>query len=267
MISPELFRDPVESEIVVNASGDTAVTINGRDHLCIQSFAPGVQLKKLWKRVNLMDNRLGQRLEYAFDPELGFLTASPADAGTGLRAGVMLHLPALTLSGKITQTVNALGHMHVTVQEVFSDGRGNHGNLFWLSNRDTIGKSEPEILGGLSTVTDQVIAHEMHARNEVFNKDRLALVDRISRAYGTLRHSYILHGPECMEALSMLRFGVDLGMFSAVDANVIRELALFCQPAHLAKLAGSEEMLAPTQRAACRARTTRERLSGLGGES
>ncbi len=267
MISPELFRDPEEAEIVINAAGDTAVTVNGRDHLAMQSFASGVHLKKLWRRVNLLDNHLGRHLEYAFDPELGYLTASPADAGTGLRAGVMLHLPALTLSGKLTQTVNALGHMRVTVQEVFGDGGRNHGDLFLLSNHDTIGKSEPEILGGLGTVTDQVIAHEMHARNEVFNKDRLALVDRISRAYGILRHSYILHGAECMDALSMVRLGIDLGMFSAVDAAVIRELALFCQPAHLAKLTGSEEMLSPTQRAACRARTARERLSGLGGES
>ena len=267
MISPELFRDPVESEIVINASGDTAVTINGRDHLEIQGFASGAHLKKLWRRINLLDNHLGRHLEYAFEPELGYLTASPADAGTGLRAGVMLHLPALTLSGEIPRTVNALDRMRITVQEVFGDGKGNPGDLFWLSNRDTIGRSEPELLGVLGTVTDQVIAREFHARNEIFNKDRLSLVDRISRAYGTLRHSYILRGAECMEALSMLRLGIDLGMFSTVDASAVRELTLFCLPAHLAKLTGSEEMLSPTQRAACRARTARERLSGLGGAS
>lgn len=258
LISREFQQKTDPGELLVSPDESFAIMINEEDHLRMHALQSGLQLKQVWTSLNRIDDELSELLPYTFDRELGYLTSCPTNVGTGIRASVMLHLPGLTLSNQINAVTQGVGKLGLAVRGIFGEGTQNLGNLFQVSNQSTLGESEEQIIDQLQRVITQLINHEKNARRVLLENSQAFLLNHVGRAYGTLRHAYILNTEEALESLSALRLGVDMGMFSSVDIHTVNELFIIIHPAHLQKYAGREQSSA--ERDVFRATLVRERL-------
>ena len=258
LISREFLNPRHGALLATRREQGTFVMINEEDHLRIQVLAPGFQFKALLDTINSVDDQLSEGLPYAFDEEVGYLTACPTNLGTAMRASVMLHLPGLTLTGQIGTCLQAVGKLGLTARGIFGEGSKNQGNLYQISNQSSLGESESDIIGRLGAVIEQIIANEKKARSMLLASRRNFLLNHISRAYGLLKHSYLISSEEALEALSALRLGVDMRMFRGVKLHTVNELFLLVQSAHLQKYCGRE--LEQNERDELRASLLREYL-------
>ncbi len=258
LISREFLAGREGSALVVSSDELLGVMVNEEDHLRIQAMRPGFQLKEVWASINEFDSSLSGSLPYAFDKSLGFLTSCPTNVGTGMRSSVMLHLPGLALSGQINAVIQGVNKLGLAVRGFFGEGTENLGNLYQISNQSTLGEAEEQILDRLGAVISQIIAHEKNARSALMDKRQNFLLNHVGRAYGVLKHAYLINSEESLNSLSALRLGVDMGMFSSVDIRTVNELFVLVQPAHLQKHA--EKELDSEGRDAIRASIIRERL-------
>ena len=258
LISREFMEKTDPCELLVQADESFGIMINEEDHLRMQFLRSGFQLKHVWEEVNRIDDIISRHLPYAFDKELGFLTSCPTNVGTGIRASVMLHLPGLVLSNQINAVIQGVGKLGLVVRGIFGEGTQNLGNLYQVSNQSTLGESETQIIERLGNVITQIINHEKNARRHLLETNQPFLLNHVGRAYGMLRHAYILSSSEALDSLSSLRLGVDMGMFSSVDIHTVNELFIIINPAHLQKYAGKE--IDSAERDVFRASLVRERL-------
>ncbi len=237
LASKEFINTPQARRLFVCPDEGCSLMVNEEDQLRIQTIRPGFQLHKVWQDINFIDNELNKNLDYAFDEQLGYLTSCPTNVGTGMRASVMLHLPGLVLSGQIGPTIQGISKLHLAVRGIFGEGSDNSGNLFQISNQNTLGESEAKIIEELDSVINQLIQQEKHARRTLLENDRFSILDHAGRSYGLLRHSYRLNFEEALQSLSGLRIGVDMGLFNTIDIHKVNELFIGIGPAHLRKLA------------------------------
>lgn len=216
------------------------IMINEEDHLRIQSILPGLQLEESWREADHCDDLLENELEYAFDDRYGYLTACPTNIGTGLRASVMLHLPALIMTRQISRYLGALSQVGLAVRGLYGEGTEIIGNLVQVSNQVTLGHTEEEIIGNLYSVIRQVIEQEQNARQALLDKKRANLADKAWRALGLLRHAQVMSSHEAIQLISDLRLGYDLGLVKTVDHKLLNELLVLIRPGCLQLLAGRE---------------------------
>ena len=240
LISREFLNPRHGSGLVTNREQGAFVMINEEDHLRLQVLAPGFQLNEIWQQINRLDDELSVQLPFAFDKTFGYLTSCPTNLGTGMRASVMLHLPGLVLTNQIQAVVQGVNKLGLAVRGFYGEGSQTLGNLYQISNQSTLGESEDQIIRRLSTVISQIIAHEKKARALLLANRQCYLMNHIGRAYGLLKHSYIITGDESLNCLSALRLGVDLNMFQSVNIHTVNELFLLVQAAHLQKYEGHE---------------------------
>lgn len=241
--------------------GETfALMINEEDHLRIQVLRSGMQLTQAFEHINQIDDALESALDFAFSARWGYLTACPTNVGTGIRVSVMLHLPALKLTGEIEKVRRAARDMHLAVRGLFGEGSEAMGDLYQVSNQTTLGRSEREFLADFEhTIVPQIISYEQQARQALARQRPAQLDDKIYRAWGVLTHARHISSEEVLQQLSLLRLGVHLGRLNLVDISTLNELFLLTQPAHLQRLA-SAEMDTNTRREE-RAKLVRMRLS------
>jgi protein arginine kinase len=261
LISREFLSCSRETALAAEKDESVSIMINEEDHLRIQSFASGFRLAEIWEKVNSLDDRLSSRMEFAFDPEFGYLTACPSNLGTGMRASVMMHLPGLALSEKLETVMQGISKLGMTVRGFYGESSPNTGNLYQISNQSSLGESEEQIIFRLNALVRQIIRHEKDARNYFLSRKRDFLLNHAGRAYGILRYGYQISSREALDSLSALRLGADLGMFSSVKLNDINNLFLLVQPAHLMYHAGRE--LGKEERDSLRAKIIRETLKDL----
>jgi protein arginine kinase len=218
-----------------------AIMVNEEDHLRVQVLRSGMQLAEAFDQIDHLDDVLEEKLDVAYSPRWGYLTACPTNVGTGIRVSVMLHLPALKLTGEIEKVRRAARDMHLAVRGLFGEGSEALGDLYQVSNQTTLGKSEEEVIADFQrTVVPQIIAYEQQARQALLRQRPALLDDRIWRAWAILTHARVLSTEEVLALLSHLRLGVNLGRIDTVDIRTINELFLLTQPAHLQKLTGCE---------------------------
>jgi protein arginine kinase len=233
LISRELSGSSSGSGVVINKDQTVSVMINEEDHLRIQVLRSGFQLKKAWTFINALDSELEARLDYAFSPRLGYLTACPTNLGTGMRASAMMHLPALVIAGQMEKIVRAVNQLGMVVRGLFGEGSDASGSIFQISNQTTLGESEEAIIKRLGSVLESIIEHELNARAKLLETDATKLFDKIGRAYGILQNSHQLTSTEAMNLLSLLRLGIDLGVFPEDGRAVIDRLFIEAQPGHI----------------------------------
>lgn len=258
LVSREFCTAREESALIVNTDESLGLLINEEDHIRMQVMRSGFTLNEIWDSANEFDDRLSKELPFAFDENIGYLTSCPTNVGTGMRASVMLHLPALTLAGQIGAVVQGVGKLGLTVRGIYGEGSECIGNLYQVSNQSTLGESEEQIVQRLGTIIRQIINHEKNARQKLVETRKNFLLDNIGRAYGTLRYSYQLSSKEALNSLSSLRMGVDMAMFASLNIHTVNELFLMIQPAHLQKYA--QRTISSEERDALRAEIMRERL-------
>ena len=258
MISREHAAKGVGSAVVIGKKQTLSIMINEEDHLRMQVLRPGLQLRSAFKQIDKVDSALETRLDYAFHPVLGYLTACPTNVGTGMRASAMIHLPALVLSDQINQVVQAVNKIGLAVRGLYGEGTEAMGNLFQISNQTTLGQKEEDIVTDLNKVIERIIEHEQNARQMLLQRKPGTLLDNIGRGYGILSHAYSMTSKEALNLLSFLKLGVDLGLFPGECAEPIDDLFILTQPAHLQK--NSQQKLAPEERDTLRAEIIRDKL-------
>lgn len=249
------------SAAVIERRQSFSLMLNEEDHLRMQAIRPGLELRKAYEGLSELDDELEQSLEFAFDPQLGYLTTCPTNLGTGLRASAMLHLPGLVLSDQIGQVLQAVNKIGLAVRGLYGEGTESLGNLYQISNQSTLGESEDTIIRRLERVISQVAQHERNARVKLLEDDPDMVADKIGRAYGVLRHAWIIDSKEALTHLSLLRLGSDLGFFAHDTMQLCDALLMDIQPAHLQLHSGRK--LSPEERDAIRAEIVRSRLHSL----
>ncbi len=250
------------SEIKAVAISDLeifSIMVNEEDHLRMQAVKSGFALREVYGLIESLDTLLEKKLNFAFHPNLGYLTACPTNVGTGMRASVMLHLPALVLSRQINQVLQAIIKLGLAVRGLYGEGTEASGNLFQISNQVTLGKREADILDNLERVIKQIVGHERNARKLLLKNSLPQVQDKIGRAYGILKNAYSMSSKEAIELLSTMRMGVDLGLFKGVGRESINELIVLTQPSHLQKI--TNKPLDSAERDVARAELVRKRLA------
>jgi protein arginine kinase len=258
LISREHAAKSAGSGLVLTKDESLCVMINEEDHLRMQALRPGLQLKQAWVTIDQVDSDLEKRLDYAFNSEIGYLTACPTNLGTGIRVSAMLHLPGLVLSEQINQIIQSVNKLGLAVRGLYGEGTEALGNVFQVSNQMTLGETETDIVERLNKVLLQIIEHEENARVLLLEKKPKMVFNHIGRAYGILANAHSISSKETMNLLSLMRLGVDLGHFPKVERGLIDELFIITQPAHLQKQ--FSEKLAAEERDLLRADMVRERL-------
>ncbi len=238
LISPELAQGRPGAGVWINAEQSCAVMVNEEDHIRIQSFAPGMGLREAWKAAETIDDHLSAGLPIAFEQRLGYLSACPTNVGTGLRASVMLHLPALVMTKRAEGVFAGFARLGLTVRGIYGEGSQAQGNLFQVSNQITLGKDEMEIIAMLEEAVQMIVAAEEKARAFLQEKYPMRLHDNIWRAYGILRYARTISTQEMMERLSQLRLGVDLGLIRGLSAPQLNRMMVMGQPAYLEENSG-----------------------------
>jgi len=233
LISRELSGAKEGAGAVVSKDQTCSVMINEEDHLRIQVLRSGFQLKKAWNAINELDSSLEQTLDYAYSSRLGYLTACPTNLGTGMRGSVMMHLPALVITSQMEKIVRAVNQLGMVVRGLFGEGSDASGSIFQISNQTTLGETEEDIIKRLEAVLKSIIEHEENARAKLLESDAAKLFDKIGRAYGILQNSHLLSSGEAMNLLSLIRLGVDLGLFSSEQRAIVDRLFIEAQPGHL----------------------------------
>jgi protein arginine kinase len=248
--------------VVIARRESFTAMINEEDHLRMQVFRPGLQLKQCWQQLDQTDDLLEQRLDFAFDRRYGYLTACPTNLGTGIRVSVMLHLPALKMTGHLTKACRAAKDMNLAVRGLFGEGTDAIGDFYQISNQTTLGICEPEIIEHFTdSIIPEIIEYENLARQQLLARQPDLLDDKIFRAVGTLKNAHIISSQEALLLLSRLRMGVNMKRLAGPSIPTINELFMLTQPAHLQLNAG--EPLDTTRRDALRAEIIRSRLSKL----
>ncbi|RMF75163.1 MAG: protein arginine kinase [Planctomycetota bacterium] len=258
-----ISRQHAESDgarlVAFDRSEACSLMINEEDHLRIQVMRSGLQLDEAWEQIDAIDNALDARLEFAFHPQFGYLTACPTNVGTGIRVSVMLHLPALKLTKEFEKVERAARDMRLAVRGLFGEGTDALGDFFQISNQITLGKSELEIIDEFrDEIIPRIVDYEQKARQALLDHRLHALDDKIFRALGTLQTSRLMSSTEAMRCLSAVRMGLHIGRVHDVTLQTINELFLHTQPAHLQVLQG--ERLSGEQRSVLRASMIRSRL-------
>lgn len=251
LISPLLAKESHFSALLLREDEIISIMINEEDHFRIQCLLPGLQLERAWQETSRYDDFLENRIDYAFHEEKGYLTACPTNVGTGMRASVMLHLPALVITQQIKRIFSAINQVGLAVRGLYGEGTEMIGNILQLSNQVTLGQTEEEIWQNLYGVTKQLISQEKKARELLQNEGREKLADRAGRAFGILKHAHMLDSQETMKLLSDARLGVDLGFLQDITLKTVNELLVLTQPGCLQYLKGAK--LSPYERSLERA--------------
>src|SRR5271170_5907498 len=261
LISREHAAKSAGSGLVLNREETFSVMINEEDHLRMQALRPGLQLKQAWAAIDHFDSALEKKLDYAFDSDLGYLTACPTNLGTGIRVSAMLHLPGLVLAEQINPIIQSVNKLGLAVRGLYGEGTEALGNVFQVSNQMTLGESETTIVERLDKVLLQIIEHEENARATLLEKKPKMVYNHIGRAYGILANAHSITSKETMNLLSLMRLGVDMALFSGVERSLVDELFILTQPAHLQKQ--HAEKLSAEERDLLRADMLREHLRNV----
>lgn len=240
LISPDFaVKDGDEKAILINDEENICIMIHEEDHLRIQVFNPGFDLESALNLAIEIDEKIGKLLGYACDEKYGFLTACPTNVGTGMRASSMVHLPALSKTGNITKVLDVINNFGMNIRGVYGEGSKVQGDLYQISNKQSLGISEKEIIKNLNVITEKIMEQERLAR-KILGKNTVELEDSVYRSYGILTNCKKIGSSECRELLSDVKLGTDLGIIKELTDLKVNELELYTKPANLQKKLGKK---------------------------
>lgn len=265
LTSPQHVAEPAGRALVLNRDNSLCMMINEEDHLRIQVILPGFQIDQALHLASAADDAVEEAVDYAFDAELGYLSACPTNVGTGMRASVMLHLPALSAINMLGQVLGAVSKVGVTVRGIYGEGTDAVGNLFQVSNQVTMGRTEEEIVAHLKAIARQIIDGERGARRAILNDARNQLEDRIYRSFGILTNARMMPSEEALRLISDVKLGADIGILPNMPDDLLTRLSVDTMPAHVQRYAGRE--LNSWERDVSRATLVRRRLAGAGPQA
>lgn len=220
--------------MLLNADEDACVMLNEEDHIRIQTMTAGFDLDKAYKEAKKIDDQIAEKVEYAYSDLYGYLTKCPTNLGTGLRASVMLHLPALRMTGQIGKIIDVVNKINLTVRGVYGEGTDAIGDMYQISNKVSLGLTDEEIINNVKSVVNKIITQERNAREYLKSKE-VEFEDRICRDFGTLSCARKLSYKESEQLISVVRLGVHMGLIKDIDARKVNEISVVTKPATLQK--------------------------------
>ena len=259
IVSPQFIANAKGRCVLISKDESISIMVNEEDHVRIQVLQEGLALSSTAETADRIDTLLDESLHFAFDGELGYLTQCPTNLGTGMRASVMLHLPALAERGVLKRIVSNLSKLGLVTRGTYGEGTEITGAMVQLSNQITLGLSESEAIENLQNITSQLIGEERRARAELLKQ--VAVQDRIARSVGVLQTARLLSGEEFMKLISNVRFGISAGMLSGVSIEDVNALSAAVQPATLSAEHGSP--MTAAQRDRTRAEMVRTALKNV----
>lgn len=218
---------------VLDESGTFLATLNMRDHIHLQLIDCKGELENTWNRLVKIETQLGRFLSYSFMPKFGFLTADPTQCGTGLIAAAFLQVPGLVHSNKLEKILDTNQEDSLTISGIQGNPNEIIGDVLMVQNNYTLGLTEENILSALRSFINKMVAEEISARHQIKNEENPDLKDKVSRAYGILIHSYQIEAIEALNALSLLKLGVETGWVTGINNEKLNELFFTCRRAHL----------------------------------
>lgn len=258
LISPYLTKAR-HAGVLVSHNEQLSIMVNEEDHIRIQLYFPGLQIKEALDDAFELDDWIEEKIDFAFNERWGYLTSCPTNVGTGMRASVMLHLPALAITKRINKMIPAINQFGFVVRGIYGEGSEALGNVFQVSNQITLGKSEEDIAVDLETVITKLVEQEREARTYLQQTSDKQLENQIFRSYGILKYGRIIESNEAASRISNVRLGIDLGIIDDVSKNVLTELMVLTQPGFLQHYA--QKTLTSNERDVLRATLIRERLT------
>ncbi len=233
LISPNLANKKAAAGALINKSEQISIMINEEDHIRIQCILPGLSLEDAYDMADKIDDLLEENVNFAYDDKLGYLTACPTNLGTGIRMSVMLHLPAMAITNNIGSVLRTAGRYGLTIRGIYGEGTESMGDLYQISNQNSLGMTEKEILLNVKAVTKGVIKRERELRKMLFENDNPAIKDKIMRSYGVLKYAEKIDVREAMQLLSVIRLGADMGIIKDLEIEKINNLIKNIHPALL----------------------------------
>ena len=258
LASPDFVASKAKRGLYVGSDEATSLMVNEEDHLRFQVLASGLDFPEAFTAAAALDEKLESQLQYAFSSEFGFLTACPTNLGTGMRASVLVHLPALVITREIEKVLRGAIHIGLAVRGLYGEGTETKGNFFQISNQKTVGQTEWEIIETISDISRQVILYERKAREYLMKKLRVEVEDKVFRSLGLLRGARVLSSDEAINLIASLRLGVALGIVNEINLEQVTRLLILVRPANLQVMLG--ENLSAAERDERRATFVRETL-------
>ena len=240
LISQNLIDNRNCGAVLINGDESISVMVNEEDVIREQCFMKGLSLFEAYKRLDKVDDDLCKNLDVAFDDNLGFLTACPTNLGTGLRASVMLFLPALTVSGRINALVKEVSKLGLTVRGQYGEGSNAEGYMYQISNEVTLGVSEHEIINQVQETVQAICEAERDMMKKVFIKDELKTMDRARKSYGVLTNAVLLGYDEFLSHIEQVKLGAMLGLINVSDTESIDDLIIRVRPANVCEQYGKK---------------------------
>ncbi|MDS0526832.1 protein arginine kinase [Clostridium sp. SHJSY1] len=225
LISEALIKRRDRSAVIINKNETLSVMINEEDNLRIQCIVDGLDLKNAYNYVNKIDDCIEEVMPYAFDENLGYLTSSPINVGTGLKASVMIHLPALTISEEIPNITNGLNKVGINIEGLYLESSKAWGNIYEIYNQITLGIKELEIISNLEGIVNNIINQEKKFRELVDDEYKYELEDKIFRSYGIMKNAKLIKPKEILDLLSYLRLGTEMGLLD-ISKKVLNNLLI-----------------------------------------
>ena len=258
LASPDFAASKAKRGFFVSADESLSLMANEEDHLRFQALASGLALTEACNAVAALDEKLETQLQYAFSPEFGFLTACPTNLGTGMRASVLVHLPALVLTREIDKVLRGALAIGLAVRGIYGEGSETKGNFFQVSNQRTVGQTEAEIIETIADIARQLVDYERRARKYLMENLRIETEDKVFRSLALLRGARVLTSDEAINLIATVRLGVSLGIVNELNMADVSRLLILVRPQNLQMMLG--ETLTANERDERRASFIRETL-------
>nr|WP_294491922.1 protein arginine kinase [uncultured Anaerosporobacter sp.] len=261
IITKKLAQKKQPVGVIMTEDESVSLMLNEDDHIRIQAISSGMNLLTLLEKANAIDDFISESLQYAFDDKLGYLTSSPTNIGTGLRASIMVYLPALGISGKMEKLMDEVSQQGVSIRGLYGEGNKSLAYIYQISNCKTIGMTECEIIQNLITVVDQIIKQERNRREYLLDSNFDKYEDQVYCSYGVLRYAKQISTADAMTLLAQIKFGYDSKIIASEEIPSFYKLMMAIQPANLQKILGKNAGVKERERA--RAKFLNESLPEL----
>ncbi|HHV79037.1 MAG TPA: protein arginine kinase [Firmicutes bacterium] len=258
LMSPQHASNEKYGALILREDECVSIMVNEEDHFRIQTLSSGLQLPETLRLANVVDDAMDRVVRYAFSPQIGYLTCCPTNVGTGLRGSVMVHVPALALTGQAGSVLSAVGKLGLVVRGLYGEGSEAAGNVFQISNQVSLGQTEGDIVANLSGIARRIIDQERDARARLINGIRMQLEDRVFRAFGVMKNARIMSSAEALRLWSDIRLGICAGLIMGIPLAKLDELLVMSRPGYIQRTAGRE--MEPSERDITRANMIRKLL-------
>ncbi|KMT22434.1 protein arginine kinase [Clostridium cylindrosporum] len=239
LISKELLNSN-KGAALINRDETVSIMINEEDHIRLQVINKGFDIEKSFDLANKIDDLIEESLTYAYDPQYGYLTSCPSNIGTGLRASMMLHLPALSKNGLIQKLSNSIGSFGMTIRGLYGEGSEGFGNMYQVSNQVSLGVSEKDIIEAITNVTNKIIKDEIKARQALISKGKVEFEDSIFRSLGILKYGKLFSAIDALNLLSNVRCGVEMGIINDIELKDINNAIETIQSGNIQRISSKE---------------------------